>query len=109
MSYKSTSAIAREIDIPRDELFDKLEDSIKRAYKMIKECPCTSEDGCPRCTYSYRCGNNNEYLDKKGAEEVLFRIINNEIKDIGKPVDNEKTFTYKNKTITIMCVVLCCV
>ena len=60
---------------------------------MIKECPCTSEDGCPRCTYSYRCGNNNEYLDKKGAEEVLFRIINNEIKDIGKPVDNEKTFT----------------
>ena len=74
-------------------LFDKLEDSIKRAYKMIKECPCTSEDGCPRCTYSYRCGNNNENLDKKGAEEVLFRIINNEIKDIGKPVDNEKTFT----------------
>jgi DEAD/DEAH box helicase domain-containing protein len=74
-------------------LFDKLEDAIKRAYKMIKECPCISEDGCPRCTYSYRCGNNNEYLDKKGAEEVLFRIINKESKYIGKPVDNEKTFT----------------
>ena len=74
-------------------LFDKLEDAIKRAYKMIKECPCISEDGCPRCTYSYRCGNNNEYLDKKGAEEVLFRIINKESKYIGKPIDNEKTFT----------------
>ena len=40
--------------------------------KIVKECPCTTEDGCPRCTYSYRCGNNNEYLHK--AAEIFERI-----------------------------------
>jgi len=44
MSYKSTSAIAREFDIPRDELFDKLEeqnliyrDSENNTWKLHKE------------------------------------------------------------------------
>jgi len=37
------------------------------------ECPCKSDSGCPGCTYSYRCGNNNEYLRKNEAIEILDR------------------------------------
>ena len=59
-------------------LFDKFELAITRAHSILIECPCENDDGCPRCTYSYRCGNNNEYLHKKAAIEVLTRIINKE-------------------------------
>ena len=59
-------------------LFDKFELAITRAHSILIECPCENDDGCPRCTYSYRCGNNNEYLHKKAAIEVLTRIINRE-------------------------------
>ncbi|HET7642020.1 MAG TPA: hypothetical protein VFK40_00810, partial [Nitrososphaeraceae archaeon] len=59
-------------------LFDKIELAIRRAYTILTECPCENEDGCPRCTYSYRCGNNNEYLHKKAAIEVISRIIKGE-------------------------------
>jgi DEAD/DEAH box helicase domain-containing protein len=63
-------------------LFDKFELAITRAHSILIECPCENDDGCPRCTYSYRCGNNNEYLHKKAAIEVLTRIINGEITTI---------------------------
>jgi DEAD/DEAH box helicase domain-containing protein len=59
-------------------LFDKFELAINRARSILIECTCENDDGCPRCTYSYRCGNNNEYLHKKAAIEVLTRIINRE-------------------------------
>lgn len=59
-------------------LYDKIDLAFKRALKIIEECPCKSESGCPRCTYSYRCGNNNEYLNKLGAIEVLQRIVDGE-------------------------------
>lgn len=59
-------------------LFDKFELAIRRAYTILTECPCENEDGCPRCTYSYRCGNNNEYLHKKAAIEITSRIIKGE-------------------------------
>ena len=59
-------------------LFDKFELAIRRAYTILTECPCENEDGCPRCTYSYRCGNNNEYLHKKAAIEIISRVIKGE-------------------------------
>jgi DEAD/DEAH box helicase domain-containing protein len=59
-------------------LFDKFELAITRAHSILIECSCENDDGCPRCTYSYRCGNNNEYLHKNAAIEVLTRIINRE-------------------------------
>jgi DEAD/DEAH box helicase domain-containing protein len=65
-------------------LYDKFDKAILRAFRILSECPCESESGCPRCTYSYRCGNNNEYLDKHAAVEVLNRIIQGERTEIGK-------------------------
>ncbi len=63
-------------------LFDKFELAVKRAHSILIECTCENDDGCPRCIYSYRCGNNNEYLHKKAAIEVLNRILNMEKTDL---------------------------
>ena len=64
-------------------LYDKFDKAIMRASRILSECPCESESGCPRCTYSYRCGNNNEYLHKHAAIHVLNRIIEGEQSQIG--------------------------
>jgi DEAD/DEAH box helicase domain-containing protein len=64
-------------------LYDKFDKAIMRASRILSECPCESESGCPRCTYSYRCGNNNEYLHKPAAIQVLNRIIEGEHSQIG--------------------------
>lgn len=55
-------------------LYDRFENALKRSMQIVKECPCKNEAGCPRCTFSYRCGNNNEYLHKGACLEVLKRI-----------------------------------
>jgi DEAD/DEAH box helicase domain-containing protein len=65
-------------------LYDKFDKAVLRAFRILSECPCESESGCPRCTYSYRCGNNNEYLDKHSAIEVLNRVIKGERTEIGE-------------------------
>ncbi len=52
-------------------LYDKLEEGINRSLKILENCPCKSSDGCPRCTYSYQCGNNNQPLNKIGAIESI--------------------------------------
>ncbi|MCZ6613663.1 MAG: DUF1998 domain-containing protein, partial [Thaumarchaeota archaeon] len=73
-------------------LFERLERAIERGGKILAECPCINEDGCPRCTYSYRCGNNNEYLHKGAALEIYERMTKGQgtelgdIEIIGKPI-----------------------
>ncbi|MEM3404073.1 MAG: DEAD/DEAH box helicase [Nitrososphaeria archaeon] len=56
-------------------LYDRLADGLKRGKRILEECNCTEESGCPRCTYSYQCGNNNKMLHKHGALEVFGRIL----------------------------------
>lgn len=60
-------------------LYDRIERVIKRSAKILRLCPCNRDSGCPRCTHSYRCGNNNETLNKTAALEVLSRIMDGEI------------------------------
>lgn len=52
-------------------LYDRLEDGFERSLKILEGCTCKTIDGCPRCTYSYQCGNNNQPLNKKGAIESI--------------------------------------
>jgi DEAD/DEAH box helicase domain-containing protein len=72
-------------------LFDRLENAFSRARSILSECLCRSESGCPRCTYSYRCGNNNEYLHKYAALEVYNRILQREQTDIGESSEGERS------------------
>jgi DEAD/DEAH box helicase domain-containing protein len=71
-------------------LFDRLDRAFGRALRILSECPCRSESGCPRCTYSYRCGNNNEYLHKMAAIEVMNRIAEGEKTEIGDRVAGDR-------------------
>jgi DEAD/DEAH box helicase domain-containing protein len=56
-------------------LYDRLDEALARTLAILKDCKCTSTDGCPLCTYSYQCGNNNVPLNKLGALESLEKIM----------------------------------
>ena len=71
-------------------LYDRFEGALERSMHIVKECPCKSEAGCPRCTFSYRCGNNNEYLHKYSALEVLERINNGEKTKLVDPAEGDR-------------------
>ncbi|MGB6464452.1 MAG: DEAD/DEAH box helicase [Nitrosotalea sp.] len=71
-------------------LYDRLEKAFDRSLHIVKECPCKNEAGCPRCTFSYRCGNNNEYLHKLASTEILQRIIDGEITEVSEPVEGDR-------------------
>ena len=72
-------------------LFDRLDRAFARGKSILSECPCVSESGCPRCTYSYRCGNNNEYLHKLASLEVFKRVLAGEKTEIIEPMEGEKS------------------
>ncbi|MDE1828824.1 MAG: DEAD/DEAH box helicase [Thaumarchaeota archaeon] len=73
-----------------EALYDRLEKAFERSLHMVKECPCKNESGCPRCTFSYRCGNNNEYLHKMASVEILQRIMDGEKTEITEPSEGDK-------------------
>jgi DEAD/DEAH box helicase domain-containing protein len=73
-------------------LYEKLDKAIIRAQRVVSECPCRNESGCPRCTFSYKCGNNNEYLHKRAAIEILNNIIAGEMTRVGEEVPDDKPF-----------------
>lgn len=71
-------------------LYDRFERALERSMHIVKECPCKNEAGCPRCTFSYRCGNNNEYLHKYSALEILERINDGEKTKLIDPTEGDK-------------------
>jgi DEAD/DEAH box helicase domain-containing protein len=72
-------------------LYDKFENALERSLRILTECSCRSESGCPRCTYSYKCGNNNEYLHKVAAIEVLKRVSEREETHVEDAVPMDRT------------------
>jgi DEAD/DEAH box helicase domain-containing protein len=71
-------------------LFDRLEKAFERSLDIVTECPCQNKSGCPRCTFSYRCGNNNEYLHKLSAKEILQRMIDGEKTEVTDSIEGDK-------------------
>lgn len=71
-------------------LYDRFEQALERSMFIVKECPCKNEAGCPRCTFSYRCGNNNEYLHKYSALEILERINDGEKTELVDPTEGDR-------------------
>jgi DEAD/DEAH box helicase domain-containing protein len=56
-------------------LYDRMEKNLERGAEMLAACKCDREDGCPKCTYSPYCGNNNKYLSKSGALKALRQVL----------------------------------
>jgi len=71
-------------------LYDRFEKALERSMNIIKECPCQNESGCPRCTFSYRCGNNNEFLHKHSSLEILQRINSGEKTELVDPTEGDR-------------------
>jgi DEAD/DEAH box helicase domain-containing protein len=53
--------------------FDHFERLVGDARQLIGECQC--EAGCPSCVQSPKCGNLNEPLSKRGALELMGRML----------------------------------
>ena len=71
-------------------LYDRFEKALERSMYIVKECPCKNEAGCPRCTFSYRCGNNNEFLHKHSSLEILQRINDGEQTVLEEPREGDR-------------------
>ncbi len=71
-------------------LYDRFERAAERSLSIVRECPCKSESGCPRCTFSYRCGNNNEFLHKHSSMEVFQRMMDGERTVIVEPAKGDR-------------------
>ena len=54
------------------EVVDKL---LEKVFKLIKDCKCESDEGCPYCIQSPRCGNGNKPLSKESAIRLLEYIL----------------------------------
>jgi DEAD/DEAH box helicase domain-containing protein len=53
--------------------FERFESWVADTARLLEGCPC--ERGCPSCVQSPKCGNLNEFLDKRGALTLLRRML----------------------------------
>ncbi len=53
--------------------YASLRELLGATHALITDCVCA--DGCPSCVQSPKCGNNNEPLDKNGAQRLLEALL----------------------------------
>ncbi|MFN3909764.1 MAG: DEAD/DEAH box helicase [Candidatus Anstonellaceae archaeon] len=54
-------------------IIKKYDQCLKMALDRMKKCDCIG--GCPKCVFSPQCGNDNEYLNKEKAIEIVKKIL----------------------------------
>jgi DEAD/DEAH box helicase domain-containing protein len=53
--------------------FDAADRHLAAAHDVVAACPC--EAGCPSCVQSPKCGNWNEFLDKRAAVALMRAML----------------------------------
>jgi DEAD/DEAH box helicase domain-containing protein len=56
------------------EIYDQVSKLSKKTKSLVEECECNSDRGCPACTMSPMCGDNNEPMDTDGACYLLEKL-----------------------------------
>ncbi len=56
------------------DAYSRFEELGKKAVKRLNSCSCESLKGCPACTFSSDCGNDNEPLNRLLAVDLLKRL-----------------------------------
>ena len=75
-SYPGGSGVSRT-------LMRRLREVLERALEIVDKCNCA--DGCPRCIYSPYCGNNNRYLSRRRAAEILRLVVEEGVEGSREP------------------------
>lgn len=58
-------------------VYDELQKLADRTQTQLADCDCPSDHGCPACTMSSMCGDNNEPMDSVGAQYILGFLAEN--------------------------------
>lgn len=56
-------------------IYDNFEDVAARTLARVQHCDCNRVDGCPACTMSSQCGNDNEPLHREATELILDKVL----------------------------------
>jgi len=54
-------------------IYSKIEELLDKVLSRLESCNCL--DGCPKCIYSPRCGNANEFLDRIAGVLILKKLF----------------------------------
>lgn len=55
-----------------EAIYKRIHEILRIASDSVETCPCSN--GCPKCILLYRCGNNNEGIDKSVTRSALHSI-----------------------------------
>lgn len=55
------------------QVFKNFEEICTMAYDRLTKCKCDS--GCPKCIFDPSCGNDNRFLNKNSANEILRAVL----------------------------------
>lgn len=53
------------------EIYENIDELSNKTEDLLLNCECESDHGCPACTMSPMCGDNNEPMDSPGASYIL--------------------------------------
>jgi len=58
-----------------EEAYRNFTEIVQATYEVVHTCPCDSDNGCPACIQSPKCGNENAFLNKALTIHLLEQMM----------------------------------